>query len=59
MGFYKSELLILEPSTMFAEERYLLVSPWPSEESRLTAIVRPFTFQVSIINTIELKTFVF
>lgn len=50
MGFYKSKSLIPEPSTVFAEERYLLINPWPIEESRLTAIVRPFTFQVRSIN---------
>lgn len=49
-------LSLLDFTTVATTEHFILLSPWPEEESRLTAVIRPFNFTVhNILKMMHLK----
>lgn len=38
--------LLYDPTTIAWQENYILLSQYPKEESRLTAVIRPFDYIV-------------
>lgn len=49
-------LSLLDFTTVATAEHFILLSPWPEEESRLTDVIRPFNFTVhNILKIIHLK----
>ena len=40
---------LLDFSSILFQDKLVLMLLWPKEESRLTAVIRPFNFTVSIV----------
>ena len=40
---------LMDFTTIALQERYVLLVPWPKEESRLTAVIRPFNLTVRTV----------
>jgi len=48
---------IMDFTSLVMQEAYQLLVPWPEEESRLTAVIRPFHLMVFFISLDMLKHF--
>lgn len=45
----KDARLLVDITTFVLQENYILLSPFPEEESRLSAVIRPFNSMVRIV----------
>lgn len=45
-GVTSSNISTMEFTTIVYQETFQLLGPWPKEESRLTAVIRPYSYEV-------------
>ena len=50
---------IMDFTSLVMQEAYQLLVPWPEEESRLTAVIRPFHLMVLITSMDLLELFLY